>query len=266
MKQKTYYILASTLLLIANIFSYTNTIAQQRFTHQGEIEFEKRVNMYAFIKKALSGNKEQAAYMERYFEQYKSTQPQFRTLKSNLKFSNSTTLFTPLKETELPKSNFFSEMPGVIQINTIQTDLETKTSIIQKAVFEETYLINDSLRKITWKITDETREIAGYQCRRANALVLDSIYVVAFYTDRIPVSGGPETFTGLPGMILGLALPHDHITWFATKVSDMPVAKNSLAAPSKGKSMNHTEFLTTLQTAFKRWGDYAKPYMRFLLL
>ncbi len=266
MSKKTVYKIISCLTLMGSIILHTTVFAQQRFTKQGEIEFEKRINMYAFIKKAISGNKEQAAYMERYFEQYKTTQPQFRTMKSLLKFSGSTTLFTPVKETEVQPNNFFNNMPGVNQVNTIQTDLEDKTSIIQKSVFEETFLIKDSLRKINWKITDETREIAGYPCRRANALVMDSIYVVAFYTDKIPVSGGPETFTGLPGMILGLALPHDHITWFATRVNDMPMAKNVLTAPAKGKPMNQTEFIATLQTAFKRWGDYAKPYMRFLLL
>jgi len=32
-----------------------------------------------------------------------------------------------------------------------------------------------------------------------------SIDVVAFYTDDIPVSGGPESFDGLTGMILQVA-------------------------------------------------------------
>ena len=31
------------------------------------------------------------------------------------------------------------------------------------------------------------------------------INVVAFYKDDIPVSGGPESFNGLPGMILQVA-------------------------------------------------------------
>jgi GLPGLI family protein len=48
--------------------------------------------------------------------------------------------------------------------------------------------------------------IAGFNCRRANAMIMDSIYVVAFYTDEILTTGGPESFSGLPGMILGVAL------------------------------------------------------------
>ena len=104
------------------------------------------------------------------------------------------------------------------------TKTYTQTSITQKNVYDDLYLVKDSLRKIDWKITDETREIAGYECRRANAIVLDSVYVVAYYTIQIPFSGGPESFTGLPGTILGLALPHENMTWFATKVTEIPVS------------------------------------------
>ena len=49
--------------------------------------------------------------------------------------------------------------------------------------------------------------------------MLDSIYIVAFFAEKKSVSGGPESFSGLPGMILELALPHDNIIWRATKVS-----------------------------------------------
>ncbi|MEJ0079777.1 MAG: GLPGLI family protein [Puia sp.] len=81
------------------------------------------------------------------------------------------------------------------QFNTIFTDLGAKRIVDQKKVFEQTYLITDSTRKIKWKITDETREIAGYSCRRANGIYLDSIYIVAFFTTRLPLAGAPNHST-----------------------------------------------------------------------
>ena len=129
-------------------------------------------------------------------------------------------LFTPSELMKTRRACSLEIEVLVSQNNTIFTDLQTKTSIDQKMVFEDFFLVKDSTRKIKWKITDETREIAGFTCRRANAIVMDSIYVVAFYTEKIPISGGPESFSGLPGMILGLALPHENITWFATKVTE----------------------------------------------
>ncbi len=176
--------------------------------------------MYALIRKNINKNNE--SYLQPAFEQYRKSQPQFKKLKSNLTFSKDKTLFRPVEETET-NSGFFGGNPIVSQNNVIYTNLAMASSIAQKKVYEETFLVKDSIRKINWKITTEMRDIAGYQCRRANAIVLDSIYVVAFYAEKIPVSGGPESFTGLPGMILGVALPHENITWFATKVTDQSV-------------------------------------------
>ncbi len=119
------------------------------------------------------------------------------------------------------------------QCNTIFTNIATKQTVDQKKVFDQAYLVKDSVTRIKWKITDETREIAGYTCRRANGIYLDSIYVVAFYTTRIPVAAGPESFNGLPGMILGVALPHENITWFATKVTEASIPQDAIVPPKK---------------------------------
>ncbi|HEY1025750.1 MAG TPA: GLPGLI family protein [Sphingobacteriaceae bacterium] len=234
-----------------------------RFPAAGTIEFEKTVNMYALIKKRI-GNSNDAFYQQA-FDAYKKSQPQFKRVKSTLSFAGNKTLFAPDNSTEATR-NFFSDEPLAGQPNIIFTDLSNQSSITQKSVFEETFLVKDSVRQITWKITDETREIAGYPCRRANALVMDSIYVVAFYTDKIPVSGGPESFTGLPGMILGVALPHENVTWFATKVTDAPVAANTMIAPKKGKATDLAGLVETLKDALKNWGNRAQASLKALLL
>jgi len=83
--------------------------------------------------------------------------------------------------------------------------------------------IKDSLTNVKWKITNEYRNIAGYDCRRANGVTLDSVYVIAFYTDQIPTSASPSTLHGLPGMIMGLVVPEQHFNIYATKV-DMTAA------------------------------------------
>ncbi len=230
-----------------------------RFVTDGVIEFEKTVNMFALIKKNIT--KDNESFLQPAFDQYRKSQPQFKKLKSTLTFSKDKTLFKPVEETE-GNSGFFGTSPLVSQNNIIYTNLSEAGSVAQKKVYEETFLVKDSTRKISWKITDETREIAGYQCRRANAVILDSIYVVAFYTDKIPVPGGPESFTGLPGMILGVALPHENITWFATKVTDQSVPANALTPPAKGKLMNNKKLHETIMAALKDWGDYAQTALK----
>lgn len=255
-------IVFSTLLLL--ILSFNPLFAQHaRFVTEGSIEFEKSVNMHAQIKKYIT--KDNEVFYVPAFEQYKKSQPQFRILKSTLAFSKDKTLFRPARAEETSR-NWFSDIPASTQNNIIYTDLSSNTSIVQKSIFEETFLVRDSTRKINWKITSETRDIAGYPCRRANAIIMDSIYVVAFYTDEIPVSGGPESFSGLPGMILGVALPHENMSWFAKLVTDKPLAAGTLDAPIKGKPTDNKGLLSTLMKVMKNWGDYAQHSLKSFLL
>lgn len=259
MKKSKIIILTCLLISLSSALFAQNA----RFTTEGVIEFERSNNMYAMIQKKINKNNE--GYMGQFFEQFKKTSPQFKLTKSTLSFSNQTTLFKPVTD-DAPAVPFFGEDPSVSQINTTYTDLHTHQQITQKKVFEETFLVKDSTRTINWKITSETREIAGFNCRRANALIMDSIYVVAFYTDQIPISGGPESFTGLPGMILGLALPHENVTWFAKTVTDRPLGNSKLTPPVKGKATDNKGLKLTLSNALKNWGEYARSMFKSFLL
>lgn len=252
-----------TILLLLLLTDTSGFAQHARFTTEGIIEFEKSVNMHAQIKKYIT--KDNEAYYIPAFDQYKKSQPQFRVLKSTLTFSKDKTLFTPVPAEETAR-NWFSDIPATTQNNIIYTDLSSNTSLVQKSIFEETFLVRDSTRKINWKITSETRDIAGYPCRRANAIIMDSIYVVAFYTDEIPVSGGPESFTGLPGMILGVALPHENMSWFAKLVTDKPLPAGTIIAPKKGKPTDNKGLLATLMKVMKNWGDYAQHSLKSFLL
>jgi GLPGLI family protein len=235
------------LLLTVNVL-----LAQHaHFITSGTIEYEKSVNTYAIIKRMFGNNL--TGLTQQAFDQYQRTQPQFRILKSTLTFNNTQTLFTPMPTENV--STIFGNVPMASQNNTIYTDLSAGSMTNQKAFFDETFLVKDSTRKINWKITDETREIAGYTCRRANALILDSIYVVAFYTNEIHVSGGPEQFSGLPGMILQVAVPHENVIWRATKVTDVPVPATAIVPPKKGKASNNKQLHDTIKGLIKNYGN-----------
>ncbi|KLT65004.1 GLPGLI family protein [Pedobacter sp. BMA] len=251
MKKTLKYLIITTIT-----FFNANLFAQNvHFVQNGVIEFEKRSNMYAIIKKKI--NKENESWYGPAFDQYKKNFPQFKVSKSSLSFTKDRSLYKWTSPEETMSNNWATRDLFADLKNTIATDFNTQTSTSQKRVYEETYLVKDSLRKINWKITDETREIAGYECRRANAVIMDSIYVVAYYTNQIAVSGGPESFTGLPGMILGLAVPHENMTWFATKVTEVTVPEKDLTAPVKGKPTTNAALGKIVAGALKDWGSEA---------
>jgi GLPGLI family protein len=105
---------------------------------------------------------------------------------------------------------------------------------------------------------DEVRMIANYKCRKAVGKICDSVYVVAFYTEDIIASGGPEMFSGLPGMILELAIPRLYSTWIATKVEVGTPKKEDLTPPEKGKKVTQKEMYDTLMASISKWGNWAQ--------
>jgi len=248
-------------IILAAVFICNNCIAQNvHFVKNGVIEYEKRSNMYALIKKRINSRNE--SYMNQSFDNYKKNFPQFKSAKSTLKFNSEKGLYKFNDEAAPTSNNWLNNNPIADLKNIIGTDFNSGTNTIQKSVYEATYLVKDTIRKINWKITDETREIAGYECRRANAIIMDSVYVVAYYANQIAVSGGPESFAGLPGMILGLALPHENITWFATKVTEITVPEKELLPPTKGKPVDNAGLKKVLMAAMKDWGEWAQPDLK----
>jgi len=67
-------------------------------------------------------------------------------------------------------------------------------------------------------------------------------------------------------MILGIALPHQHVTWFATKVESVSVADTQVAPPQKGKKTDIAGLKETLNTALKDWGKYGQRFIQAAML
>lgn len=181
----------------------------------GTITYERKVNAEFLMREMRnSGGIEESAYQE-----YVVSQPKFKSSMFTLKFKRDSSSYYPTDDgpiVPVSTSEWFT-MCGFS--NRIKKNTKEGIGQWEKEVFGSKYSIADTLRPIKWKITTETRNIAGFECRRANAVIMDSIYVVAFYTTDLHSSDGPESLHGLPGLILGAALPHDHISWFAVSVN-----------------------------------------------
>ncbi|SEW53411.1 GLPGLI family protein [Chitinophaga arvensicola] len=228
------------------------------FLQQGRIEYEKRVNAFARMDELNKGEENS------WTEMIKKGMSQYQVTYFDYAFTNSTTLYKPGRDNPDNKVIPWQDAPA--EKNIVYSRLDSMQSIAQKQVFEQNYLVKDTMRQIRWKITDETRKIAGFDCRRANAVIMDSIYVVAFYTDAIVTPGGPESFSGLPGMILGVALPHEHITWFATKVLVDDVKPETLKPPVKGKPVDNKGIRESITKVLGKWGRYGNSYIKSIML
>jgi len=239
------------------IFLISTLCAKAQFTQYGKIEYERKIN----VKRQLNDLDDE---QKEWIEKFKAQIPDFNTSYFDLYFNTSKSLYKPGKEVEGGTKLWFAQSPA--SDNVVMTDFSTEKVKANKTVFEQKFLVEDSMRKIEWKISDEIRTIADYKCRKAVGKIFDSVYVVAFYTEDIMVSGGPEMFSGLPGMILQLAIPRMHTTWVAQKIEMVKPKDTDFAVSDKGKKTTQKELYQTLKTSFKDWGKYADKNIWWTLL
>ena len=230
--------------IVASIIIFASLSAgAQQFISAGMIEYEVRVNNHRMFGDGFFG------------EMFKDRMPNFSTTYYKLTFDNNKTIykFDRLNERDkLPWNNYPEE-------NVWYNDLNADKRINQKFVFDQTYILEDSLMRMDWKLVpNETREIAGFVCRKAQTIIFDSVYVFAFYTDEITVSGGPMGIHGLPGMILGVTIPRMFTSWIATKLQVNGVNTNIVAVPTKGKKKPAAELQQQIEKVSKNWGTWGR--------
>lgn len=237
----------SVLFLLICFFTAAFTVSAQHTT-SGKIEFERKINIHALMK----GDEDDD---DGWFQRMKTQIPQFNITYFDLIFDSVRSIYKPGREVE---NTYKGYMPtGPAYDNTVLTDLRNKKVTAIKNVFEQKFLLQDSMRKMTWKEKDEIRIIANYKCHKAVGIICDSVYVVAFYTEDIPASAGPELFAGLPGMILQLAIPRLHTTWTANKIELVTPTDKDFTIPEKGKKTTQKELYETIQSSLKDWGKWA---------
>jgi GLPGLI family protein len=243
MEHRIKHILARFFLLLIIIagLSIGKSLAQN-LALSGTITFERKENMHKYFT-------EQNSWTEARLKQM----PKYKTDVFQLSFQTKQTFYKVTLEDENPMFTWMK----VAAANTVKTDFETKQITCEKIIYDANYKIEDSIPIYQWKMHNEFRTIAGYNCRKASTILMDSIYVIAFYTDEIPVSGGPESFTGLPGMILGIVLPRLNTNYFATKVETQLLPETAFVMPkTKSKKVTFKLYNEELSKAIKDWGEY----------
>jgi GLPGLI family protein len=248
-------------LAFALLVVLTTTVSAQM--KEGKISYERKVNMHRSIPDP----------------QMKSMIPEFRTDKFELIFNESASLFRSVVDDEAPdpfanaggggggmRMNF--RMPTT----TTYTDIAKQTQYEERAFFEKEFLIVDSLKQYKWKLSEETKTIAKQLCKKATTMVTapqmrvrisrggennsDSTTnapkppketeLVVWYAENIPVSVGPDNYSGLPGVIMEMDLDNGATVTTAVEVS-AKYPKKELVQPTKGEKMTRAQFQDQMQ-------------------
>jgi GLPGLI family protein len=139
--------------------------------------------------------------------------------------------------------------------NTVYQFPKKSSRYMIKTMWGEELHLTDTLIKRTWRITESSRKIAGYTCRKAIWQANDSTRIYAWFSYDIVPSTGPESFNGLPGTILGLANEDGGIVYFAKKVEIIKPEATLFVPPKKKKIYSTSELKAQLikQYSHEKW-------------
>lgn len=231
MKAKIYF-------LVIALFSVGGLKAQQ-FLNKAVIEFEVKAN----IKKTMGNGM--------WEEMLKDNLPTFKTGYYNFTFADNKSIFKFDHWDDKVKVPEFLRKSD--EENVWYCDYGTDKFNMQKNFFGTNFNVEDSIKILNWKLTNESRVIAGFNCRKAVAILFDSVYVFAFYTDEILIPGGPCSINGLPGMILGVTIPRLFTSWIATKVILNGVNESAIKPIATKKPFTSKSLQVFLNERMKDW-------------
>ena len=194
--------------------------------------------------------------------------PRSRTDQFELLFSDKKTLWQFLPNAaEDGESGTFAGGGMVIRVMGGTNDIsfynfEKGLKTDQREVMERTFIVSDSIRKLNWKLTEETKTILDHKAFKAVAtrigerasirmengemkreMIADTATIIAWFTTEIPVPGGPADFQGqLPGMILEMDINKGQTVYKAIEFSTK-VSTSKIKEPKDGKKVTASEFV-----------------------
>lgn len=205
--------------------------------------------------------------------------PNERKDQFELLFDNTKTLWRSANDGQDEEMNFDNGSGAQIRIVTpgsndvMYSDLAASRKVEQKEVMTKQFTIEDSIRRMNWKLGSETKNIMGYTCKMATASktqksqrvnmnngemkteeVTDTLNIVAWFTDAITLGAGPESYQGqLPGTILELDVNNGRSKYTAVEIS--PKMDPKEIKEPKGKKITQEQFVKERDNLFKEMNE-----------
>ncbi|MEO7924322.1 MAG: GLPGLI family protein [Chitinophagaceae bacterium] len=238
-------------ILIAgfSFLAFNAVIAQSK---QGKVAYERTSQVQIRINDMPGGMEQQM--------------PRTRTDKFELIFGDNQSLW---KAAEQDNDNDFVTTGDGMQMHMIvagnddvlYNNLETGKRVEKRELFDKSFIVDDSIVSLKWKMTGETKTLLEMPCMKATATristrtmmnmengkverkeVQDTSNITAWFTTSIPVSAGPAEYQGqLPGLILEMDVNNGRQTFKATSFSEKADVA-SIKPPAGKKHYTPEEF------------------------
>lgn len=185
------------------------------------------------------------------------TMPEFSQTEKQLFFTDTTSLYRP--NPAKSEDEVINHARGSMTFTTPKTELRhRKTSGTTQTLMDykgTVYLISDSVVAPEWKFSDETKTLLGYRCKKAwythetemtifkhssreSGAKVDTIKykqeIVAWYTEALPGSLGPDRYHSLPGLVLEVSINDGEQSLLATDIELRNVSADELTFSRAG--------------------------------
>lgn len=193
--------------------------------------------------------------------------PRERKDRFELLFANNRTLWRVVEDEDPDDEMAWNDGGARIRIvmpasdDVFYTNLDDMKKTDQRELAGKNYIVSDSVTRLNWKLSDETKEILGHVCRKAatwrtqesfrinnengnitREKITDTLNIEAWFASDIPLFAGPENYQGqLPGTILEVNVNDGRSSFKAVEISPK-VDVNEIKEPKSGKKLTAAEF------------------------
>jgi len=162
----------------------------------------------------------------------------------------------------------------------VYTNLETGISTSKQELASKNYIVTDTVRKLAWKLSEESKEVLGLKARKATATRIgtrmmmtmengemkraslpDTTTITAWFTPEVPVAAGPELSGQLPGLILELELNRGRVVYKAIEITSK-VNVTNIKEPKGGKAITAADFAQERNKVFEEMRRNGPPGRR----
>ncbi len=226
-------ILYILLCCLCSVFSFSQNT-------EGEIIYEEKINIHKNLPPEAEAMKERI--------------PEFRTTEKVLYFNKEEAYYARVpKEKRKKKDGEFRDrrngrrgrgmrmMGGRGGKGKLYTDISNGNTLSATELMGKKFLVSGTSQEYSWKMTGESKQVGSYLCQKA--IHKDSTStIVAWFSPMIPVSIGPDQYSGLPGVILHIDINDGDRTITAQEVNLKVLEKNVIIRPTEGEAIRQEEF------------------------
>lgn len=126
-----------------------------------------------------------------------------------------------------------------------------KTMLSQVNFDGKEYLIDGTLSEFTWDIKGTKQTISGYECVEASTKMTGGAPITAWYTPDIPISDGPSSYWGLPGLILYLDINNGMSVFSCTSIEQVNDLLE-IETPDTGEKVSKEQFDNVIAAFMQR--------------